>query len=92
MKNPCIPIDIWVLDLIESGHGVLNAGLPWEVLAIATEQPRDSTRSLGILTAEEERVLRTVLSALRQVRFGHVQILLHDGKAVQIDRLEKERL
>jgi hypothetical protein len=43
------------------------------------------------LTAEEERVLRNVLSAIRQIRFGSIQVTLHDGKVVQIERLEKER-
>lgn len=43
------------------------------------------------LTAEEERVLRSVLSAMRQIRFGSIQVTVHDGKVVQIERLEKER-
>jgi len=57
-----------------------------------TERPRESDHPFGILSADEERTLKVVLSALRQVRFGHVQIVLHDGKVVQIDKLEKERL
>jgi hypothetical protein len=43
------------------------------------------------LTVEEERVLRSVLSAMRQIRFGSIQVTVHEGKVVQIDRLEKER-
>lgn len=44
------------------------------------------------LTADEERVLRCVLAAIRQVRHGYVQLVCHDGRVVQIDRLQKERL
>lgn len=43
------------------------------------------------LSAEEKRVLQSILGAIRQVRHGYVQIVLHDGRVVQIDRLEKER-
>jgi len=47
---------------------------------------------LEALTADEERVLRSVLAAIRQVRHGYVQLVCHDGRVVQIDRLQKERL
>lgn len=57
-----------------------------------TERPGDPARPPWNLTAEEQCVLKTVLIALRQIRYGHVQIVLHEGKVVQIDRLEKERL
>lgn len=43
------------------------------------------------VTPDEDKVLRSVLAAIRQVRYGHVQIVLQDGKVVQIERLEKER-
>jgi len=42
--------------------------------------------------AEEAAVLAAVLAAMRQVRFGYVQLILQDGKVVQIDRLERARL
>jgi len=32
-----------------------------------------------------------ILSALAQIRFGAVEILIHDGKIVQIERKEKIR-
>ena len=38
--------------------------------------------------AEEKRVL----AALRGLRFGSVEILVHDGRIVQIERREKVRL
>lgn len=54
--------------------------------------PPKSASPLEALTVEEERVLRSVLAAIRQVRHGYVQLVCHDGKVVQIDRLQKERL
>ena len=43
-------------------------------------------------TAQEEAVLAEVLSAIRSVRYGYVQITLQDARVVQIDTLEKKRL
>ncbi|HEY3365870.1 MAG TPA: YezD family protein [Symbiobacteriaceae bacterium] len=43
------------------------------------------------VTPDEERVLRATLASLRQIRHGHVQLVLHEGKVVQIERLEKVR-
>jgi hypothetical protein len=43
-------------------------------------------------TREEVGVLEEVLRALRQVRHGHVQIIIQDARVVQIDRTEKVRL
>lgn len=40
----------------------------------------------------ERAVLAEVLQALRQVRFGLVQIIVQDGRVVQIDTTEKRRL
>lgn len=44
------------------------------------------------LTAEEEEVLTKVLDALRQIKFGYIQVTIQDGRVVQIDRTEKQRL
>ena len=33
-----------------------------------------------------------VLEALRDIRFGSVEIVIHDGELVQIERKEKVRL
>ena len=43
-------------------------------------------------TPEEQRVLSAVLAAIREVRYGYVQLILQDGKVVQIDGLERARL
>ncbi len=41
---------------------------------------------------EEQAVLREVLRALRQLRYGSITIIVHDCRVVQIDRTEKTRL
>ncbi len=43
-------------------------------------------------TEQEQAVLAEVLSAIRAVRYGYVQITLQDARVVQIDTLEKKRL
>ena len=48
--------------------------------------------SIALATAHEQAVLTEVLTAMRSVRFGSVQITLQDGRVVQIDTLEKKRL
>jgi hypothetical protein len=40
----------------------------------------------------EEAVLREVLEAIRRVRHGYVHVIVQDGKAIQIDTMEKKRL
>ena len=44
------------------------------------------------LSHEEERVLAEVLTAMRAVRHGHIQLTVQDARVVQIDRTEKHRL
>lgn len=43
-------------------------------------------------TREEHAVLREVLKAIREIRFGYVQIVLQDARVVQIEKVEKVRL
>ncbi len=40
----------------------------------------------------EQTVLSEVLRAMRCVRHGYVQVIVQDGKAIQIDTMEKKRL
>ena len=40
----------------------------------------------------EELVLSQVRESLRNLQFGHVQIIVQDGVVVQIDRLERRRI
>ena len=43
-------------------------------------------------TAEERRVLREVLEAIRNTSHGTVALIIQDRRVVQIDRTEKKRL
>jgi hypothetical protein len=40
----------------------------------------------------DPKVVSEVLRAIRHIRFGSVEILIHDAKVVQIERKEKMRL
>lgn len=53
----------------------------------ANENP--STNSTSLLTSE---ALQTLNISLKGLRFGSIEIVVHDGQIVQIDRLEKFRL
>jgi hypothetical protein len=41
---------------------------------------------------EELQILQLLLRAMRESRYGSVQIVIHDSKVVQIDKVEKLRL
>jgi hypothetical protein len=43
------------------------------------------------LTPDEERVVRALLSALRRIQHGSVQLVVQDSRVVQIDTVEKMR-
>jgi hypothetical protein len=51
-------------------------------------------RQTSISPEEEElrRIEHEVLRSLREIRFGSVEIVIHDGRVVQIERREKVRL
>ena len=40
----------------------------------------------------EQTVIEEVLRAIRQVKHGYVQLIVQDGKVIQIDTTEKRRL
>lgn len=42
--------------------------------------------------AVDPKVLQEILHALQQLRFGSVEIIVQEGKVVQIERKEKRRL
>jgi hypothetical protein len=42
--------------------------------------------------AEEMQVVRLILHAIREIRYGSVQIVIQDSKVVQIEKVEKIRL
>ncbi len=43
-------------------------------------------------TPREQEVLNEVLQAIRELRFGHVQVIVQDAQVVQIETLEKRRI
>jgi len=44
------------------------------------------------LQPQEAEVMGLILRAIREIRYGSVQIVIQDSKVVQIDKLEKLRL
>jgi hypothetical protein len=44
------------------------------------------------IDSEETQVIRLILRAIREIRYGSVQIVIQDSKVVQIEKLEKIRL
>ena len=50
------------------------------------------TPSAQELQPEEVRVVRLILHAIREIRYGSVQIVIQDSKVVQIDKVERIRL
>ncbi|HLC29346.1 MAG TPA: YezD family protein [Dehalococcoidia bacterium] len=41
---------------------------------------------------QEEEMVREILRALRSIQFGSVQLIIQDGRVVQIEKTEKMRL
>jgi hypothetical protein len=44
------------------------------------------------LQPEEAQLMRLILRAIREIRYGSVQIVIQDSKVVQIDKVERLRL
>jgi hypothetical protein len=44
------------------------------------------------MDAREKAALAAVLQAIRKVRHGSVQVIVQDGKVIQIDTTEKNRI
>jgi len=42
--------------------------------------------------ADESRLIREILKALQDIRFGSIEITVHEGRATLIERKEKVRL
>ena len=43
-------------------------------------------------TAAERAVLEEVLVVIRKLRYGSIQLIVQDGRVIQIDTIEKRRL
>ena len=46
----------------------------------------------AVVSGREKEILAEVLRAIRKLRHGYVQVIVQDGKAIQIDTMEKKRL
>ena len=55
-------------------------------------QRQAALRTLKGMTEEELLVVARVLRLLREVRFGSVQIRVHEGEVVEVDVAQKVRL
>jgi hypothetical protein len=55
-------------------------------------RPRDPRGDVAVRDHELGHVVDAILEALRTLRFGAIQIVVHDGRVVQIERTEKVRL
>ena len=42
-------------------------------------------------TIQTEQISQRILRALRGIRYGSIEIIVHDGRVVQIERTEKLR-
>ena len=51
----------------------------------------DLDHSEPLLDRDQPTWVETLLDAVRQLRFGSVEITVHDGRIVQIERKEKLR-
>jgi hypothetical protein len=47
---------------------------------------------VGVGEPVSELVVRELLAALRDLKYGSVEIVVHDSRVVQIERREKVRL
>jgi hypothetical protein len=57
---------------------------------MAERQP--TTQTPGMPAVSEDAVLEEIRKAIHSVRYGTVQIIVQDGRVVQIDKTEKIRL
>ena len=48
--------------------------------------------SNGLLDETDYDLANTILLALRHIRYGSVEIIIHDSRIVQIERKEKIRM
>jgi hypothetical protein len=68
-----------------------------ELLTVRRNMGKKSDTAEDHATADgrsdtEDLVLAQIRDSLRNLRFGHVQIVVQDGVVVQIDRLERRRI
>jgi len=54
--------------------------------------PEPNLPSLATVEVDREQEIAHIRDALRNLRFGAVNVIVQDGVVVQIDRTEKRRL
>lgn len=59
-------------------------------MTIDARQP--ATQNKGAGSQQDQQVLQEISQALSGLRFGSVEIVVHEGKVTQIERKEKFRL
>lgn len=47
--------------------------------------------NINLLKLNEEEVVKEIISSIGNIRYGSVEIIIHDSKVVQIERKEKLR-
>ena len=50
------------------------------------------SHSNGVLDETDHYLATTILRAIREIRYGSVEIIIHDSRIVQIERKEKIRM
>ena len=58
----------------------------------ASSRETEDTSRVHAPSLPREDVLEEIRKAILSVRFGNVQVIVQDGKVVQIDKTEKIRL
>lgn len=56
---------------------------------MAGRRSRDVSRAVN---AEDEKVAEAILAAIRNIRYGTVEIIVQDSKVIQVNTTEKVRL
>lgn len=63
--------------------GILGSATSGECLVVASQDKAQQ--------GHEEEMLREVLRAIRSIKYGSVQLVIQDGRVVQIEKTEKVR-
>lgn len=51
----------------------------------------EGRRTVEVRGQDEARIQQEILRAVREVRYGSVEVVIHDAKVVQVERREKIR-
>ena len=71
----------------------LARGTPMHENRDMTSKPDRSSRGRTVHAADiDESTIRFIAETIRSLRFGSVEITVHDGRVVQLDKRERYRL